>query len=447
MHSVCVKVISVAAPNLCDWGMVDCTLLDLNQINEESRYTIIDFVYNNKGVKPKDLGVTGAYLRMLRNRQAKVSDNILCTALKFISDDELRLLLRGIIPEARASFNDIVRVVATARVDATAREFLLSLIKEYLGDYISTLQQVWHVTDKDLEDFIKAKRLKGLREKTINDEVRYIRRALAELNWDLTPDGLREYLAELAEEGEQYILKHTTYSLKALLKEVLKPRDPFLFSLLYNSFTTIHVKNRNKVKLPTIEQLRQIWQQLPTTESRLYFTILSECGLRPSEPFLISIDDVDLEHGVIHTGKITETKRAFIAFLRPEVIEWIKREYLPVRESLIRAKLDVLKAGSLGMSPDIEEWARRFIPFNRERLRREIKNTAKQVLGRSFELYELRKFFATFMIAQGVPETIVNTLQGRAPPSEFRILIEHYWNPRHEELRSWYLRYAPHVCC
>ncbi|KUO80799.1 MAG: hypothetical protein AT714_06630, partial [Vulcanisaeta sp. OSP_8] len=388
--------------------MVDCTLLNLEQINEETRYTIIDFVYNNKGVKPKDLGVTGAYLRMLRNRQVRVSDNILCQALKFITEDELKLLLKGIIPEARATFNDIVRVVATARVDATAREFLLSLIKEYLGDYIGTLQQVWHVTDRDVEDFVKAKKLRGLREKTINDEVRYIRRALAELNWDLTPDGLREYLAELAEEGEQYVLKHTAYSLKSFLKTVLKPRDPFLFSLLYNSFTTIHVKNRNKVKLPTIDQLRQIWQGLPSIESKLYFTILAECGLRPSEPFLASIDDVDLEHGVIHIGKITETKRVFIAFLRPEVIEWIKREYLPVRESLIRAKLDVLKAGSLGMSPDVEEWARRFIPFNRERLRREIKNTAKQVLGRSFELYELRKFFATFMIAQGVPETIVN---------------------------------------
>jgi len=114
---------------------------------------------------------------------------------------------------------------------------------------------------------------------------------------------------------------------------------------------------------------------------------------------------------------------------------------------LVRAKLDVLKADSLGASPDVEDWAKRFIPFNRDRLRREIKNTAEQVLGRSFELYELRKFFATYMISQGVPETIVNTLQGRAPPSEFRILIEHYWSPRHEELRQWYLKYAPRVCC
>ncbi|GAB6946940.1 hypothetical protein JCM16161A_10700 [Vulcanisaeta sp. JCM 16161] len=60
---------------------------------------------------------------------------------------------------------------------------------------------------------------------------------------------------------------------------------------------------------------------------------------------------------------------------------------------------------------------------------------ARQVLNREFELYELRKFFATWMISRGVPESIVNTLQGRAPPSEHRVLVEHYWSPRHEELR------------
>jgi len=56
----------------------------------------------------------------------------------------------------------------------------------------------------------------------------------------------------------------------------------------------------------------------------------------------------------------------------------------------------------------------RLIPFDQSRLRREIKETAKQVLGREFELYELRKFLATWMISQGVSESIVNTLQGTA---------------------------------
>jgi len=99
-------------------------------------------------------------------------------------------------------------------------------------------------------------------------------------------------------------------------------------------------------------------------------------------------------------------------------------------------------------SRDVIEKARlKLIPFDQSRLRREIKETARQVLNRDFELYELRKFFATWMISQGVPESIVNTLQGRAPLSEFRVLVEHYWSPRHEELRQWYIKFAPRVCC
>jgi hypothetical protein len=61
-------------------------------------------------------------------------------------------------------------------------------------------------------------------------------------------------------------------------------------------------------------------------------------------------------------------------------------------------------------SRDVIEKAK-LIPFNQSRLRMEIKETdAKQV----FEIYELRKFFATWMISHGVSESIVNTLQGTA---------------------------------
>jgi integrase len=427
--------------------MVDCNLLDLAQINEEQRRAIIEFVRERKGVKPRDLGVTDAYLRMVRSGKARAGDGLLCQALKYITEDELKLLLKGIVPEARASLNDAVRVIATARVDPEFREFLLGLIKEYLGDYIGSLQQTWHVTEKDIEDFIKAKRLKGLSDKTIRDEVRYIREVLAELDWNLTPDNLREYLAGLAEEGEEYVLKHTTYSLKSFLKTVLKPRDPGLFALLYNSFTVVKPRNHNKVKPPTIDQLRRIWQSLPTIEGKFYFALLAETGLRPGEPFLLTIDDLDVEHSVLRVGKVTPTKRAFVAFLRPELLEWVKTNYLPRRESFVKSFIGRMSQDYLRTGVNAEEWARRLIPFDRDRLRREIKDVARQVLGREFELYELRKFFATWMVSRGVPESIVNTLQGRAPPSEFRVLIEHYWSPRHEELRQWYIKHAPRVCC
>jgi len=427
--------------------VVDCELVNIERIGNEERVKIINYVMEKKDVRARDLGVTLNLISMIRSGKRRVTEDLLCRALKFLSNEELAKLL-GQIPEVEpAGINDVIRVVARARADPGFREILLSYLDRYLGEYVRSMGNKWVVAEQDVEEFIKAKRLKGLSEKTIRYEVRYIRHALAELNWVLTPDGIREYLSELAEEGETHVIRHTTASLKSFLKEVLKPRDPALFSLLYNSFTVIRPKNHNRVKLPTIDQLRQIWQQLPTIESKLYFTLLAETGLRPSEPFLVSIDDVDLEHGVIHIGRVTETKRTFIAFLRPEVIDWVKREYLPRRESLIKAKLNVIKADNLGIGTNAEDWARRFIPFDRDRLRREIKDVARQVLNREFELYELRKFFATHMISQGVPESIVNTLQGRAPPSEFRVLIEHYWSPRHEELRSWYIKFAPRVCC
>jgi integrase len=427
--------------------MVDCELININNISNEERVKIINYVMEQKRVRARDLGVTINLISMIRSGKRRVTEDLLCRALSFLSTEELARLL-GQIPELEpATVNDIVRVVARARADANFRELLLSYLDRYLGEYVRSMGTRWVVGEQDIEEFVKAKRLKGLSDKTIRDEVRYIRLALSELNWTLTPDGVREYLAELKEDGEDYVLKHTAYSLKSLLKTVLKPKDPALFRLLYDSFTVYRPKSSNHVKLPTLEQLRAIWRQLPSVEARFYFTVLAECGLRPSEPFLVSIDDLDLEHGMIRIGKVTETKRSFVAFLRPEVVDWVRESYLPAREALIKAKLDIVKADYLGVNANAEDWARRLIPFDRDRLRREIKEAAKQVLNREFELYELRKFFATYMISQGVPESIVNTLQGRAPPQEFRILIEHYWSPRHEELRNWYLRFAPRVCC
>jgi integrase len=427
--------------------MVDCELINIERISNEERVKIINYVMEKKGVRARDLGVTLNLISMIRSGKRRVTEDLLCRALKFLSHEELAKLL-GQIPELEpASISDLVRVIARARADPEYRDLLLSYLDRYLGDYVRTMGTKWVVTEQDIEEFVKAKRLKGVSEKTIRDEVHYIREALAELNWTLTPEGVREYLAELAEDGEEYVLKHTTYSLKSFLKTVLKPKDPALFRALYDVFTVYRPKSSNHTKLPTLEQLRQVWQSLPTIESKFYFALLAETGLRPGEPFLLSIDDLDLEHGMIRIGKVTATKRAFVAFLRPEFLDWVKREYLPHRDAWAERMAKAWEASNLFSQEVIENAKRKLIPFDQSRLRREIKDVAGQVLGREFELYELRKFFATWMVSQGVPESIVNTLQGRAPPSEFRVLVEHYWSPRHEELRQWYLRYAPRVCC
>jgi integrase len=428
-------------------AMVDCELVNIEKIGNEERVKIINYVMERKGVRARDLGVTINLISMIRSGKRRVTEDLLCRALKFLSHEELAQIL-GQIPEVEpASISDLVRVIARARADPGFRDVLLSYLDRYLGEYVRSAGTKWVVTEQDLEEFVRAKRLKGLAEKTIRDEVRYIRLALAELNWVLTPDGIREFLADLAEDGETYVLKHVTYSLKSFLKTVLRPKDPALFRALYDTFTVHKPRSNNKVRLPTLEQLRQIWQQLPTIESKFYFALLAETGLRPGEPFLVSIEDLDLEHGMLRIAKITETKRAFVAFIRPEFLNWIKDNYLPRRESFVKSFIGRMSKDYLGVGANTETWARRLIPFDQGRLRREIKDVARGVLGRELELYELRKFFATHLLMQGVPESIVNILQGRAPPSEYRVLIEHYFTPKHEELRSWYIKFAPKVCC
>jgi len=426
--------------------MVDCELINISNISNEERVKIINYVMA-KGIRARDLGVTINLISMIRSGRRRVTEDLLCRALKYLSTEELARLL-GQVPELEpATVNDIVRVIARARADAGFRELLLSYLDRYLGEYVRSMGTRWVVTEQDVEEFVKAKRLKGLKEKTIHDHVHYLRLALSELNWVLEPEGIREFLAGLREEGEEHVLRHTTVALKSFLKAVLKPKDPVLFRLLYDSFVVYKPKASNRVKLPTLEQLQAIWRQLPSIEAKFYFALLAEAGLRPGEPFALSLSDLDLEHGMLHIGKVTETKRAFVAFLRPEFLDWVKQVYLPHRGDWVE-RLSKGWLASGWFTPEVVEKAKqKLIPFDQSRLRREIKETAKQVLNRDLELYELRKFYATWMISQGVPESIVNTLQGRAPPQEFRILVEHYWSPRHEELRQWYLRYAPRICC
>ncbi|BDB98075.1 hypothetical protein SACC_10920 [Saccharolobus caldissimus] len=78
-------------------------------------------------------------------------------------------------------------------------------------------------------------------------------------------------------------------------------------------------------------------------------------------------------------------------------------------------------------------------------MRAEIKITMKKVLGREFHLYDLRSFFASYMLKQGVSPMIVNLLQGRAPPQQFQILQQHYFVMSDIELQQYYDKYAPRL--
>ncbi len=88
---------------------------------------------------------------------------------------------------------------------------------------------------------------------------------------------------------------------------------------------------------------------------------MAETGLRPGEPFLVSMDDVDLEHGMLKISKVTETKRAFVAFLRQETLEFIKSQYLPRREAFINGVSKAITASGWFSDDVIERFKGRLL--------------------------------------------------------------------------------------
>ncbi len=82
--------------------------------------------------------------------------------------------------------------------------------------------------------------------------------------------------------------------MKKFIKLVVMERDPALGQVLYSSFKTLDVKpSRVPVLDFMIEDLRRVWLELPTLESKLYFTLLVVCDLRLGELFLIKLRNID----------------------------------------------------------------------------------------------------------------------------------------------------------
>ncbi|WP_243680222.1 hypothetical protein [Vulcanisaeta souniana] len=105
----------------------------------------------NKNVRARDLGVTLNLISMIRSGKRRVTEDLLCRAMAYLSSDELAKLL-GELPELEpATVNDIIKVVVRARADPAFRELLLSYLDRYLGEYIRSVGRQWVVTKEDID--------------------------------------------------------------------------------------------------------------------------------------------------------------------------------------------------------------------------------------------------------------------------------------------------------
>jgi integrase len=423
--------------------LVDPSLVDLKSLGDEARFKIFDYLWG-KGVGSSELGIDPTYANKIKNRRARVSDALLERMLRMLSVDEFAVLVGSSsaqqmlqqltvrepqsLGEAALALDQYVRGLELVlerypQLSNIAYQKLVELLKSRVRGYSVT------VTREHLEAFERL--LKSKAPKTRVERLRYLRRALEDLGWELSAERLQEYIAELSEESPN-VAQHIAKALKLFVKHVL--RDPNL----YNAFKTPKVELSLVAEPLTLGGVRAVARAIEWPPAKAYFALLAETGLRPGEVLNARIQDLDLNERILKVMRANNTtKRSYIAFFSERLRDYLKDVYLPYRDEFIEAReasvRNLLKEG-------VAEWRNLLFPFKDSALRATIYEAMDRALGRRFRLYDLRAFYASYMSLKGVPGQIIDLLQGRVPPREFQVLTRHYLAVNIRELREVYDR-------
>ena len=266
--------------------MVDPSRIDLSKIPQEARYRIFEYVRREKRVKPKDVGVTPSYFYKIRRKEKPVSDKLLAKLLEYLTIEELKAIVGSSIKakelivtkDGHLDYITIAEVLKVIEEESEKDPFLKSLVVDIVRRWLDKARDLIHTYVIKPEHIEKFRKLISDRSKdTIDQHLRYLNKALRDLNWELSPDKLSEYILELkAEEGE-HIARHVSKALKLFIKLVLK--DP----VLYNSFKVIRPKELSLKELLTLGQVREIARRIAHLGAKAYFVLLAETGLRPGD--------------------------------------------------------------------------------------------------------------------------------------------------------------------
>ncbi|WP_338604953.1 site-specific integrase (plasmid) [Sulfolobus tengchongensis] len=420
-------------------------MIDIKNIDDNMRRLLLKKAYEKLGSSiyeklQKSRRTIYVYIRGYdeRGREIRIPDEVVEKVVNLLPLDEVYEVLEGFSPR-RYTVNDIIGILSRVKQDPEFREVFFMLLSKTLGDYLNTTTSKYIVTSDDIELFKKKLREKS--KKTASDRLAYLTRALADLNYQLSAEDLNEYLLEVEEESKGKA-EHIAKALKLFIKEVVRLRSPQLARELYDSFKTPRSKTQYKPPPLDLDILMKIYENISDLAAKSYFRLLVETGLRTGELFVLTVEHIDLEKRVINIMKENQTKRAYISFLHVETANWLKEKYLPYRNQFVEKYFDSVKNLALIQEIDLLKWKNKLFPFREDRIREEIKEAMDKV-GVRFRLYDVRSFFASYLAKQGVSPLIINILQGRAPPQQFKILQDHYFVISLEELQRIYDEKAP----
>jgi len=407
----------------------------IDEIDQETRRKILQKVLE-KNVSYDKLGISRTMVWYYKNGKYNIPNNVTEKLLKFLTPEEISEIIYGVSPDS-ATINDAIKVVVRAIKDPQYREFVLLLMQKHLGEFIKQLSYEYLVSKEDIELFEKLSKSKA--KKTYEDYIRYLNDALRDMNYILSPDKIKEYIAE-TEEISKHRARHIAIVLKFFIKEIIGVKNPPLANTLYYSFRIPRPGEQPKEIKISIEDIRKVFNNIEDIGAKAFFLVMAETGLRTGEVLNLKINQIDLEKREINLSKNTQTKRSYITFLHQNTALWLKEIYVPFRAKF----MSKYKHGVIQLGGNVKEWESKFFPFQEERIRADIKEamTRAEIV---FRLYDLRAHFAMYMTKQGVSPMIIDILQGRVSPGQFKILQKHYLPFGKEELKEIYDKYAPKI--
>ena len=328
-------------------------------------------------------------------------------------------------PVGRIEVERCLFSLTQAARDPALRDYILQRLEMLFPGQIKR-QFAYSVTREDVELFRGRLLSEGVAKETADEYLRYLVKFLMETGWAVSPDAVQKIYAIEA----PHVRRKTAVALKRFIDTVVKTREPQAAPLLYDAFTTPKVKMKNHFKVPTLEEVRQVWEEAHKISpcAAAIWGIMAETGARLDHLLRAKIDGLQLDKMRLLLGEVAGPKRQPLVFLTDGAVKYLRETYLPWRERFCR---------QLQLNTD------KLFPCREDTLYQWLKEARERAGLPWLEPRLLRKFNAQWLLDRGVDPTDIDLLQGRSVKE--RVLFEHYVADYERRLRQVFEQHAPRV--
>ncbi len=311
--------------------------------------------------------------------------------------------------------------------DPALRDYILQRLETLFPGQIKR-QLAYSVSLEDVETFKGMLLSEGVAKETADEYLRYLTKFFLQAGWVISPDTIGKiYTIEAP-----HVRRKTAVALKRFIDTVVKTKEPQLANLLYDTFTTPKVKVKNSFKVPTLEEVRQVWQAAAeiTPCAAAVWGIMAESGVRLDHLLRARLDGLQLDKRRLLLGETEGPKRQPLVFLTDGAVKYLREVYLPWRERFCR---------QLQLNTD------KLFPCREETLYQWLKEARKRAGLPWLEPKLLRKFVAQYMLDAGADLADIAVLQGRGLPSSLAVTVEHYIVDYERRLRQVFDKFVPKI--